>query len=122
MLATVPLNVRLGYAVSVKLTFCPGCTLPMSASLTEALICGMLRSVSVANAPLELLEEEEDDDDEDEEVDDDPELTGPPPIHCPTAPFRLAIVPFAGATSVAAARLFCAVCSAACAPATCAVA
>jgi hypothetical protein len=77
MLATVPLNVRPGYAVNVKFTFCPGCTLPMSASLTEALICGVVRSVRVANAPLALLEEEDDEDDEVELE----EPTGPPPIH-----------------------------------------
>ena len=57
-----------------------------------------------------------------DDVVDDPELAGPPPIHCPTAPLKLAMVPFVGATSVAAARLFCAVCSGDCALATCAVA
>jgi hypothetical protein len=42
-----------------------------------------------------------------EELDDEElELVGPPLIHWPTAPFSPAIVPVAGATSVAAARLF----------------
>src|SRR5690348_941219 len=75
MLATVPLKVRDGYADSVKLTFCPGCTLPISASDTDALTCGTVRSVSVTNAPLDVLEEVE-------EVEDELELlVGPPPIH-----------------------------------------
>src|SRR5712691_11647292 len=83
----------------------------MSASLTEAAICGKLRSLSVMNAlPVLLLEVL----DELEEL----EPVGPPPIHWPTAPLRLAIVPSAGATSVAAARLFWAVCNPACAPET----
>src|SRR5205823_12592180 len=102
MLATVPVKVRFGYAVSVKSTFWPGATLPMSASLTDALTCGVLRSVSVANALPELLELEDDVEDEDDE----PEDVAPPLIHCPTAPFRLATVPLAGATSVAADKLF----------------
>src|SRR5690242_20690616 len=86
MLATVPLNVRDGYAVSVKFTFCPGWTLPMSASDTDALTCGTLRSLNVTNAVLEVLE------DPVELEDEEPELVGPPPIHCPTVPLRLAIV------------------------------
>src|ERR1051326_5067676 len=87
----------------------------MSASDTDALNCGLVRSLSVAKALLEELELEL-------ELDEEPELVGPPPIHWPTAPFKLAIVPLAGATSVAAARLFCAVCNAASAPATWALA
>src|SRR5689334_3633890 len=95
----------------------------MSASLTAALIWGVVRSLKTANVLLEPLEELLEDDDEDE-VEDVLALadTGPPLIHWPTAPLRLAITPSAGATSVAAVRSRCAVCSAACAPATCAVA
>src|SRR5579864_5384739 len=44
----------------------------------------------------------------------------PPPMYCPTAPLMLAMVPFVGAVSTAAERLFCAVCNAACAFAICA--
>ena len=50
-----------GNAVTVKFTFWPGCTLPMSASLTDALTCGVLRSLRVMNALLveEVVAEEE---------------------------------------------------------------
>ena len=41
--------------------------------------------------------------------DDELELVGPPLIHWPTAPFKLATVPSAGAVNTAAARLFCAI-------------
>src|SRR5262245_8559328 len=84
----------------------------MSASLTEALTCGAPRSLRVMNALPVLLDVLE----VDELVLD--ELVGPPPINCPTTPLRLATVPFTGATSVAADRLFRAVSSAAAAPAT----
>src|SRR5207237_10330170 len=97
--------------------FCPGWIFPMSASLTDALICGVFKSFNVIN-PLELELEEDDDDDVDEELD----PVGPPLIHCPTAPLSPAMVPPAGATSVAAARFLLAVCSAARAFATCALA
>ena len=52
---TVPVKVRVGYAVSEKFTFWPGWTLPMSASLTAALTCGELRSLSVMSASLEVV-------------------------------------------------------------------
>jgi hypothetical protein len=100
--ATVPVNVRPGYAVSVNETFCPGWIFPMSASLTEALTCGVFKSFNVMKpfeAELELDEVLEADEEELEPV-------GPPLIHCPTAPLSPAMVPPAGATSAAAARLF----------------
>ena len=50
MLATVPVKVRFGKAVSVKFAFWPGWILPMSASLIDALTCGALRSLRVMNA------------------------------------------------------------------------
>src|SRR5690349_14791206 len=75
----------------------------MSASLTWALTCGALMLVRVMKplvlvvlVVLLLLVEP----------------TGPPLIHWPAAPLRLATTPSVGATSVAAARLFCAVCRA----------
>src|SRR6185437_6768981 len=66
-LATVPVNVRVGNAVSVKFTFWPGWILPMSASLTAALTWGVVRSLKVMNA-LELVVEVEVDDVETAEV------------------------------------------------------
>jgi len=40
----------------VKLTFWPGCTLPISASLIAALICGAVTSMSVTNEVLDVLD------------------------------------------------------------------
>src|SRR5579859_6061901 len=97
MAATVPVNVRVGYEVSVNVVFCPGCTLPMSASLIAALICGVVTSMRVTNELLEVLEVLV--------LLVDTELVAPPLIHWPTTPFRLATVPLVGATSVAAWRL-----------------
>src|SRR5258708_20898551 len=96
MAATVPVNVWLGYAVTEKFTFWPGCTLPISASLTDALTCGVLRSLSVMKALLVVVEEEEEE-----------EPDAPPLMYCPTAPLRLAIVPPVGAVKTTAVRLFC---------------
>ena len=105
MLATAPVNVRPGKALSVNDAFWPGWILPMSASLIWAWTCGAVTSISVMNAlPVELvvvLELEE------------LELVGPPLIHWPDTPFKLATVPLVGATSVAASRLVCACCTAA---------
>src|SRR5260370_29970342 len=97
----MPVNVRPGNAVTVKFTFWSGWTLPMSASLTAALIWGLVTSISVINAEpvllvvllvaAVLLEVE---------------LVGPPPISWPTVPFRLATVPLAGATGGAPSNVF----------------
>jgi hypothetical protein len=54
----------------------------MSASLTAALICGVLRSATVTNALLVLVE------DEDELLELLVELVGPPLIHWPTRPLH----------------------------------
>src|SRR5438445_13614121 len=79
----------------------------MSASLTDADTCGVVRSLSVMN-----------DDDVELEVVLELELVAPPPMNCPTEPLMLAIVPAVGGVKTAAARLFCAVCRAVAAPAT----
>src|SRR5215471_6052252 len=107
MLATVPVKVRPGNAVSVKVAFWPGWILPMSASLIWAWTWGAAMSIRVMKAlPVELVLVEL-------ELDELLELVGPPLIHWPTAPFKLAMVPSVGETSAAACRLFSASCSAA---------
>src|SRR5438132_3337541 len=68
--------------------------------------------------PVDEDEDDDEDDDDVEELDD----VAPPPMNCPTAPFKLAIVPSTGAVSTAAPRMFWGVCSATWAFPTCALA
>src|SRR5579859_405497 len=84
----------------------------MSASLIAALIWGAVTSMSVTNEVLDVLDVLV--------LLVETEVVGPPLIHWPTTPFKLATVPLTGATSVAAWRLYWASWSAAVAFATCA--
>src|SRR5215204_6121254 len=106
ILATAPVKVLPGNALTVKVAFWPGRTLPMSASLTCAATCGDDTSVRAIN-PSVVAEDV---------VVDVPLLLDPPPppdapplMYWPGEAAMLATKPPVGAVSVAARKLFSAI-------------